>query len=45
MLSVFGLGFSLLTGNWEKNIVLLVCLAEALLAKAETENTPEIWTV
>ena len=36
-----GFYFLLLTGNWEKNIVLLVCLAEAPLAEAETENTPE----
>ena len=32
--------FLLLTGNWEKNIALLVCLAEALLAEAEVEKTP-----
>ena len=33
-----GLHFLLLTSNWD---VLLVCLAEALLAEAETEITPK----
>ena len=40
MLSVFWLGFSFVTRNWEKKIVLLVCLVEALLAEAEMGNTP-----
>ena len=42
MLSAFALAFLLLTGNWEKNIILLVCLAEALLAEAEVEKTPRL---
>ena len=43
MLLVLGLDFPLLTCNWGKNILLLVCLAEALLT--ETENTPSKETV